>query len=97
MSVVYNLFNYFKSWCVKEDIKRLNRCIVEQHKEFVELQKEIEILKAQLKFHESIFLKIGMKLQMVGTDWMQKFVAEEIERVIEHHYPDTENSITGME
>ena len=87
MSVVYNIINYFKSWCLKEDIKRLNRCIVSQHK-------EIEILKEQLKFHETIFLKIGMKLQMVGSDWMDKFVGEEFQRVIDRHgveYDPNEN------
>jgi hypothetical protein len=83
MSIVYNFINYVKSWYVKEDIKKLYICINT-------LTSEIDILKTQLKLHESIFLKIGMKLQMIGTDWMDKFIQEEFDRVIEKHYSNEE-------
>lgn len=89
MSIVYNFINYVKSWYVKEDIRKLYICIDT-------LTSEIDILKAQLKFHESIFLKIGMKIQMVNSEWMQKLVQEELERVIEHHYPDKDVTINDL-
>ena len=84
MSIVYNFINYVKSWYVKEDIRKLYICIDT-------LTSEIDILKAQLKLHESIFLKIGMKLQMIGTDWMDKFIQDEFDRVIEKHYSNEED------
>jgi hypothetical protein len=31
-----------------------------------------------------------MKLQMIGTDWMDKFIQEEFDRVIEKHYSNEE-------
>jgi hypothetical protein len=89
MSIVYNLINYLKSWYVKEDIRKLYICIDT-------LTSEIDILKAQLKFHESIFLKIGMKLQLVNSEWMQKFVGEEFQRIIDQHgvdYDPNENIV----